>query len=81
MKKFNFSKKHKNANSDLDNRANNRKKIFNKINKMEIKPQFLVIGLVAIITVISRNKATIFSNRFSSNNNSNKPNIFHIFKI
>ena len=57
MKKFNFSKKHKNANSDLDNRANNRKKIFNKIfnkiNKMEIKPQFLVIGLVAIITVIS----------------------------
>ena len=53
MKKFNFSKKHKNANSDLDNRANNRKKIFNKINKMEIKPQFLVIGLVSIITVIS----------------------------
>ena len=53
MKKFNFSKKHKNANSDLDNRANNRKKIFNKLNKIEIKPQFLVIGLVAIITVIS----------------------------
>ncbi|MEE0126913.1 MAG: hypothetical protein UE116_01190, partial [Clostridia bacterium] len=48
MKKFNFSKKHKNDNSE-----NNRKKIFNKINKIEIKPQFLIIGLVAIITVIS----------------------------
>ena len=48
MKKFNFSKKHKNDNSE-----NNRKKIFNKINNIEIKPQFLVIGLVVIITVIS----------------------------
>ena len=48
MKKFNFSKKHKNDNSE-----NNKKKIFNKVKKIEIKPQFLVIGLVAIITVIS----------------------------
>ena len=48
MKKGNFNKKHKN-----DNLANNRKKIFNKVNKIEIKPQFLVIGLVAIITLIS----------------------------
>ena len=48
MRKFNFSKKHKNDNSE-----NNKKKIFNKVKKIEIKPQFLVIGLVAIITVIS----------------------------
>ena len=48
MKKGNFNKKHKN-----DNLANNKKKIFNKVNKIEIKPQFLVIGLVAIITLIS----------------------------
>ena len=48
MKKGNFNKKHKN-----DNLANNKKKIFNKVNKIEIKQQFLVIGLVAIITLIS----------------------------
>ena len=53
MKKFNFSKKHKNANPGLNNKANNKKKIFNKLNKIEIKPQFLVIGLVVIIAVIS----------------------------
>ena len=48
MRKFNFSPKYINNNS-----ANNKKKISNKLNKIEIKPQFLVIGLVAIITVIS----------------------------
>ena len=53
MKKFNFSKRHKNANPGLNNKANNKKKIFNKLNKIEIKPQFLVIGLVVIIAVIS----------------------------
>ena len=37
MKKFNFSKKHKNANPGLNNKANNKKKIFNKLNKIEIK--------------------------------------------
>ena len=37
----------------LEANINNKKKIFNKLNKIEIKPQFLVIGLVVIIAVIS----------------------------
>ena len=53
MKKFNFSKKHKSDNSGFDNIANNKKEIFNKLNKIEIKPKFLVIGLIAIVIVIS----------------------------
>ena len=53
MKKFNFSKKHKNDNSGLNNKAHSKNKISSKLNKIDIKPQFLVIGLVAIITVIS----------------------------
>ena len=42
MKKFEFNKKAKMA-----------KRITNSINKIDIKPKFLVIGLIAIITVIS----------------------------
>ena len=53
MKKFNSSKKHKSDNSGFDNIANNKKEIFNKLNKIEIKPKFLVIGLIAIVIVIS----------------------------
>ncbi|MFR8146815.1 MAG: hypothetical protein ACLU8Y_08255, partial [Clostridia bacterium] len=53
MKKFNFSKKHKKNNLGLNNKEQNKNKISNKLNKIEIKPQFLVIGLVVIIAVIS----------------------------
>ena len=53
MKKFNFRKEYKNNNSGLSNKTNNKNKISNRLNKIEIKPQFLVIGLVVIITVIS----------------------------
>ena len=53
MKKFNFRKEYKNNNSGLSNKTNNKNKISNRLNKIEIKPQFLVIGSVVIITVIS----------------------------
>ena len=53
MKKFNFSKKHKNNNLVLNKKTHGKNKISNELNKIEIKPQFLVIGLVVIITVIS----------------------------
>ena len=58
-----FNKKHKNNNSGLNNKEHNTNKISNKkslkqklkarFSNLEIKPKFLVIGLVAIITVIS----------------------------
>ena len=65
MKKFNFIKKHKNnSNKKYANKRNVHKKINaqkkvkkgnlkTKLSNIEIKPQFLIIGLVAIITVIS----------------------------
>ena len=63
MKKFNFNKSSKNNNSGLNNKAHSKSGISNKnlqkeklkasVSKIEIKPQFLVIGLMAIITVIS----------------------------
>ena len=58
-----FNKKHKNNNSGLNNKEHNTNKISNKkslkqklkarFSNLEIKPKFLVIGLVAIITLIS----------------------------
>ena len=58
-----FNKKHKNNNSGLNNKEHNTNKISNKkslkqklkarFSNLKIKPQFLVIGLVVIITVIS----------------------------
>ena len=63
MKKFNFSKKHKDNNLGLNNKEHNKNEIRNKnsrketlktrVSNIEIKPQFLVIGLVATITIIS----------------------------
>ena len=64
MKKFNKSNKEKNIkikqNKDKGEKSRNNKNIKQisknlkaKINKIEIKPQFLIIGLVAIITLIS----------------------------
>ena len=63
MKKFNFSKKHKNNNLVLNNKEHSKNEIRNKnsrkeklktrVSNIEIKPKFLVIGLVAIITLIS----------------------------
>ena len=53
MKKFNFSKKHKKNNLGLNKKTHGKNKISDELNKIEIKPQFLVIGLVVIITVIS----------------------------
>ena len=44
MKKFNFSKKHKNDNSGLNNKAHSKNKISSKLNKIDRKQQFLVIG-------------------------------------
>ena len=48
MKKFNKRNVSKKANTEKVN-----KKLRNKLSNLEIKPQFLIIGLVAIITVIS----------------------------
>ena len=45
MKKFNKNNVSKNGNAE--------KKLKNKLSNLEIKPQFLIIGLVAIITIIS----------------------------
>ena len=65
MKKFNFIKKHKNnSNKKYANKRNVHKKINaqkkvkkgnlkTKLSNIEIKPQFLIIGLVATITIIS----------------------------
>ena len=64
MKKFNKNNKEKNIkinqNKDKREKSRNNKNIKQisknlkaKINKIEIKPQFLIIGLVAIITLIS----------------------------
>ena len=63
MKKFNFRKEYKNNNLGLNNKEHSKNEISNKnsrkeklktrVSNIEIKPQFLVIGLVAIITVIS----------------------------
>ena len=48
MKKFNKRNVSKKANAEKVN-----KKLKNKLGNLEIKPQFLIIGLVAIITIIS----------------------------
>ena len=48
MKKFNKRNVSKKANTEKVN-----KKLRNKLSNLEIKPQFLIIGLVAIITIIS----------------------------
>ena len=48
MKKFNKRNVSKKANAEKVN-----KKLRNKLSNLEIKPQFLIIGLVAIITIIS----------------------------
>ena len=63
MKKFNFRKEYKNNNLGLNNKEHSKNEISNKnsrkeklktrVSNIEIKPQFLVIGLVSIITVIS----------------------------
>ena len=65
MKKFDFIKKHKNnSNKKYANKRNVHKKINaqkkvkkgnlkTKLSNIEIKPQFLIIGLVATITIIS----------------------------
>ena len=45
MKKFNKNNVSKNGNAE--------KKLKNKLSNLEIKPQFLIIGLIAIITIIS----------------------------
>ena len=48
MKKFNKRNVRKKGNAEKVN-----KKLKNKLSNLEIKPQFLIIGLVAIITIIS----------------------------
>ena len=63
MKKFNFMKKHKNNDNkkyakkrinqeNAKSKKKVNKKLRNKLSNLEIKPQFLIIGLVAIITII-----------------------------
>ena len=63
MKKGNFNKKYKKNNLGLNNKEHSKNEISNKksrkeklktrVSNIEIKPQFLVIGLVVIITLIS----------------------------
>ena len=48
MKKFNKRNVSKKANAEKVN-----KKLRNKLSNLEIKPQFLIMGLIAIITIIS----------------------------
>ena len=48
MKKFNKRNVRQKTNAQKVN-----KKLRNKLSNLEIKPQFLIIGLVAIITIIS----------------------------
>ena len=48
MKKSNKINVHQKTNAEKIN-----KKLKNKLSNLEIKPQFLIIGLVAIITIIS----------------------------
>ena len=64
MKKFNFMKKHKNNDNkkyakkrinqeNAKSKKKVNKKLRNKLSNLEIKPQFLIMGLIAIITIIS----------------------------